>query len=64
MACLDSDDPMGPCVGHRCRIPVYWIEPTGIAGEPLQMADEMIRKVVLFRERLLIARSRHKFYAD
>ena len=46
MAYIDLDDPMGPCVGHRCRTPVCWNEPTGIAGEPLQMVEDMIKKVV------------------
>ena len=50
--------------GRRCRTPLCWDEPTGIVGEPPQMIEETIGKVALIRERLLVAQSRQKSYAD
>ena len=50
--------------GRPCRSPLCWTE----VGESSIMGSDLIRdiseKVILIRQRLLTAQSRHKSYAD
>ncbi|KAI3515892.1 hypothetical protein L1887_14797 [Cichorium endivia] len=56
--------PFEALYGHKCRSPVCWVEvgDTQITGP--EIIHETTEKIVQIRERLKVARSRQKSYAD